>query len=217
MLELSNPTVASVAKHMPQLPDTAPGSAPRSPLSEADLTDLVARIARERCRGSFALLFRHFAPRLKAYGMKAGADAQTAEEVAQEAMIAVWRKAETFDRSKASVSTWVFTIVRNKRIDLLRREGRPELKPEDFAHLTPDDVSADDRIQHAQNGRMIRDSLKQLPGEQAEVLRLAYFEDKSHRAISEQLGVPLGTVKSRIRLALARLRVGMSDEQHGPA
>jgi RNA polymerase sigma-70 factor (ECF subfamily) len=178
---------------------------------DARLVALITAIAAERSRAAFAELFRAFAPRLKAYVMRAGADGRMAEDVVQEAMIAVWRKADSFNPEKASVSTWIFTIVRNKRIDYLRREARPDLKPSDFLHLENDQTHADDEIDDQQTGDSIQEALAGLPLEQAQVLELAYFEDKSHREIAEQLNLPLGTVKSRIRLALARMKGSISD------
>ncbi|MGF1606045.1 MAG: sigma-70 family RNA polymerase sigma factor [Rhodothalassiaceae bacterium] len=180
-------------------------------MSEGELRALMAAIADQRDRAAFARLFRYFGPKLKAYGMRGGADAETAEEVVQEAMLAVWRKAASFDPAKASVSTWLFTIVRNKRIDMLRREARPDLKEEDFLHLNGEVTDQEDGVTAEQQGAALRAGIAQLPEEQAEVIRKAYFEDKSHRAIAEELGLPLGTVKSRIRLALSRMRPGIED------
>ena len=184
----------------------------RSGPPEADLRQWVRSVAETKDKQAFARLFAHFAPKLKAYSMRGGADPQTAEEVTQEAMIAVWRKAASFDPAKASVSTWLFTIVRNKRIDLLRREARPELKAEDFLHLETDQSGQDEGVEATQKSTILRKSINHLPDEQAEVIRKAYYEDKSHRAIAEELGVPLGTVKSRIRLALTRMRSGVEGQ-----
>lgn len=180
-------------------------------IDNARMVGLIEAIARERSRAAFAELFRVFAPRLKAYGMRAGAEAGIAEELAQEAMIAVWRKAATFDPAKASVSTWIFTIVRNKRIDFLRREARPDLREEDFLHLERDDVDAESGMSGEQQAEAAKRVLATLPEEQGEVIRMAYFEDRSHRDIAAALDLPLGTVKSRIRLALARLREAMAE------
>ncbi|GAB4135867.1 MAG: sigma-70 family RNA polymerase sigma factor [Rhodothalassiaceae bacterium] len=170
------------------------------------LASLVEAIATTRSRSAFAELFRHFAPRLKAYVVRAGADPLLAEEVVQEAMIALWRKADSFDPAKASVSAWLFAIVRNKRIDRLRREARPDLRPEDFLHLETESKGAGESFDAARTAVRLRRLIADLPPEQAEVLHLAYYEDRSHRDIAERLSLPLGTVKSRIRLALARVR-----------
>lgn len=192
-------------------PMPKPASRPGRALDDHRLCTLVAAIASRRDKQAFAELFRIYAPKLKAYAMRGGADEQAAEEVAQEAMISLWRKADSFDRSKASVSTWLFTIVRNKRIDMLRREARPDLKEEDFLHLDSEPTGADEMTEAKQTGRMLTDRIKELPADQAHVLKLAYFQDKSHRVIADELDLPLGTVKSRIRLALSRLKLDLAE------
>lgn len=175
----------------------------------------IERIAADRDREAFASLFRHFAPRIKAYCLKRGSAAAMAEEIAQEAMIQVWRRAAQFDRRKASASTWIFTIARNKRIDLFRRESRPEVTDEDIAQETmanmADDGDASEEVARQEAGNELATQIEALPSEQAEVLRKAFYEDKTHQAIAEELNLPLGTVKSRIRLALGRLRNIMSE------
>jgi RNA polymerase sigma-70 factor (ECF subfamily) len=177
------------------------------------LSDLIEAMAVRRDKGAFAGLFSHFAPRLKAFGMRQGVDAATAEELVQETMLSVWRKAGTYDRRRANASTWIFTILRNKRIDMLRRQGRPEADLDSVAELPSDASSADDDYHASQAGEIIRQAMVELPDEQVEVLKKAFFEDKPHSAIAEELGLPLGTVKSRIRLALARLRLVLPEGQ----
>jgi RNA polymerase sigma-70 factor (ECF subfamily) len=174
------------------------------------LEALVERVAQHRDRSAFVQLFDHFAPRLKAFMLRGGADAETAEEIAQEAMIVVWNKAAQFDRTRAALSTWIFTIARNKRIDMLRREIRPDIDPLDMPGPEAESDAAD-VVALGQAATDLRGSIAQLPEEQRQVLHLAFFEDKSHGAISVELNLPLGTVKSRIRLALARLRGMMGD------
>jgi len=183
--------------------------------SPPTLEDFLLAVGRERDRAAFAALFGHFAPRLKAYLRRQGCDPGGAEELVQEVMLLVWRRAETYDPAQASASTWVFTIARNKRIDVLRREQRPEIDPDDPA-LVPALVpgpqeSADLRVEAQETTGRLRAALKILPPEQAELLRLAYFEDKPHSVISIEQGIPLGTVKSRLRLAMERLRKAMRD------
>jgi RNA polymerase sigma-70 factor (ECF subfamily) len=171
-----------------------------------NLDELVLAVARERSRPAFGALFGHFAPRMKSYLMRLGTDAGQAEELVQEVMLLVWNRAETFDPAQASASTWVFTIARNKRIDVIRRERRPEFDPNDPA-LVPQAAEAADRaIEAGQETARLRAAIGALPEEQAELLRLAYFDDKPHSVISAERGIPLGTVKSRLRLALDRLR-----------
>ncbi len=168
--------------------------------------DLMHAIATRRDRTAFVELFRQLGPRVKAFLMRQGADRESAEDVTQEVMLTVWRRAEQYDRSKAAVSTWVFTIARNRRIDSLRRGRRPEIDPDDPA-LVPEPLrAADDVVDLAQQGRLLHEAVAQLPDEQEHLLRMAYFEDKSHSMIAEELDLPLGTVKSRLRLAMAKLR-----------
>jgi RNA polymerase sigma-70 factor (ECF subfamily) len=190
-------------------PVTAPpGPAP----GEAEWRACVAAVAAERDRAAFARLFGHFAPRLKAFMMRGGADADLAEELAQEAMIAVWRRADSFDPAKAAVSTWVFTIARNKRIDRLRRERMPDFSEDEYAASLPEPRRGDDEAVRRETALRLARSIATLPAEQAEIVRLAFYEDKAHAEIAEQLALPLGTVKSRIRLALQRLRGQITED-----
>lgn len=180
--------------------------APKTPVVEPTHNALIEAIADARDKTAFAQLFAHFAPRLKSYLLRIGTDDLMAEEVVQEAMVMVWRKAESFDRRQASASTWIFTIARNKRIDRLRRERRPELDPNDPALVPDAETPADHVVETGQIQDRLRSAIEKLPAEQSELIRLAYYDDKSHSEIAEERGLPLGTVKSRIRLALARLR-----------
>jgi RNA polymerase sigma-70 factor (ECF subfamily) len=164
-------------------------------------------VAERRDRAAFGDLFAFYAPRIKALMMKAGAGPQEAEEVMQEAMLLVWRKAALFDPSKASASTWIYTIARNRRIDLIRRVKRPEFDPEDpFFHTIGDEPDGEQVVGMNQRAEFVRDYLKTLPEDQLVVIRKAFFEDMTHQAIAAELKIPLGTVKSRIRIALQRLR-----------
>ena len=172
---------------------------------------LIVAIGQSRDRQAFSAVFAHFAPRIKAYLMRTGCEATAAEEVVQEAMVALWRRADRFDPSQANASTWVFTIARNKRIDMLRRERRPEIDPEDPALVRDPEVPADRTIESAQESDRVRSAMAALPAEQGDLLRMAYYEDKAHSVIAQEKGLPLGTVKSRIRLAMARLRKSLSE------
>ncbi len=172
---------------------------------------LIEAIAGNGDRSAFAELFAHFTPRLKAYLLRLGTDAATAEELAQEVMLTVWRKAASFDRTQAGAGTWIFTIARNRRIDRLRRERRPEFDPSDPALVPAAPAEADQTVWTGQVEGRLRIAIDALPPEQSELIRRAYFEDLSHREIAEQSGLPLGTVKSRIRLALQRLRERIDD------
>lgn len=177
----------------------------------AELARLVAAVAHDRDKQAFAALYAYFGPRLKTYLMRLGASPSAAEDLAQEAMLILWRRAESFDPSQANVRTWMFTIARNKRIDALRRERRPELDPNDPALVPEAPVAADSALEALEHEDVLRDAIATLPEEQASLLRICYYEDKSHRQIARELDIPLGTVKSRLRLALARLRVRLQD------
>ena len=189
---------------------------PAAPTSESRMESLVLAIAKLRDRTAFAELFQFFAPRLKAFMIRGGADADTAEELAQEAMIQVWRRAESFDPERAAASTWIYTIARNKRIDRLRRERRPAMSEEEYVSALGADRSASERgdsaVERSQAEVRLANSLETLPEDQATVVKMAFYEDKSHAAIAAELRLPLGTVKSRIRLALARLRGMIQDK-----
>ncbi|SMH57816.1 RNA polymerase sigma-70 factor, ECF subfamily [Azospirillum lipoferum] len=184
-----------------------------SPMADTapSLEDLLVAVGREQDRLAFGALFGHFAPRLKTYLRRLGCESGAAEELVQEVMLLVWRRAETYDPAQASASTWVFTIARNKRVDSLRREQRPEIDPSDPALVPEPDEPADRRVEARQSNDRLRAALKDLPPEQAELLRMAYFEDKPHSVISAEHGIPLGTVKSRLRLAMDRLRKALRD------
>jgi len=179
----------------------------------AALAALLADVAERRDRHAFARLYRHFAPRVKGYVMRLGTDPAAAEDLAQDVMMTVWRRAEQFDGKKASLSTWIFTIARNRRIDVLRRERRPEIDPNDPMLVREPNAPADQEIDTAKRHRTLREAVTTLPAEQAELLRVAYFEDQSHSKIAERFGLPLGTVKSRLRLALAKLRPALEESE----
>jgi len=179
------------------------------PAEALALDALLRRVAQMRDRAAFAALFDHFAPRIKSYLMRLGAPAAQAEDLAQEAMLSLWRKAHLFDPAKASAATWLFTIARNLRIDAIRREKRPELDPQDFQPEAGPD--ADDAITLANDEVRLREALKDLPPDQAAVIEQSFFADKPHSQIADELGIPLGTVKSRLRLAMARLKSALGN------
>jgi RNA polymerase sigma-70 factor, ECF subfamily len=181
------------------------------PAGPEDHVALMEAIARRRDRTAFASLFAHFGPRVKAWMLRAGSSPPAADELTQETMLAVWQKAQLFDPSRAAVSTWIFTIARNLRIDATRRERHPsDLMPDPIEHQD-DPIQADRVLAMSQQETRIRSALSLLPPEQAEVIRKAFFEDKVHSEIEKELGIPLGTVKSRLRLAMVRLRAALGD------
>lgn len=172
-----------------------------------DWTSVVIRIRDHRDETAFAELFQHFAPRIKAFLMRSGGDGSMAEECAQEVMVTVWRKAALFDPSRASVSTWIFTIARNRKIDALRKQKRPE--PEDLEWGPQAEPDQEDQLGLQQDSEHLGEALASLPAKQRELIEKAYFGDLTHSEIADITGLPLGTIKSRIRLALQRLRHAM--------
>jgi len=153
---------------------------------------------------AFAEVFAYFAPRVKAFLMKSGASPDLAEEVSQEVMATLWRKAHMFDPAKASVSTWIFTIARNRKIDALRKQRRPE--PEDLTWGPEEEPDQADVLALQQESEKLGQALADLPEKQRELIVKAYYGELTHSEIAQQTGLPLGTIKSRIRLALDRLR-----------
>jgi len=168
----------------------------------------IAAIAHRQDQAAFAEVFRHFAPRVKAYLMKSGADVALAEECMQDVMATLWNKAHLYDPSRAAVSTWIFTIARNRKIDLLRRYARPE--PEDLPWGPEEAPDQADVLALQQETTKLAEAIRTLPEKQRVLIERAYFGDLTHSEIAAETGLPLGTIKSRIRLALERLRHAMS-------
>lgn len=164
----------------------------------------ILAVAARRDRAAFARLHARFAPRLLAFLARGGT--VDAEAIVQETMLAVWRKAELFDPTQASAATWIFTIARNQRIDALRRAGRAsfvDIADHDEIDESPDGEAV---VLAGERERRVREALAALPPDQADVVRMTYFTDKPQVEIAAALGIPLGTVKSRLRLAANRLR-----------
>lgn len=192
---------------------TAAQSASKPSQSQAvHFAGLARRISDDQDKAAFAELFEHFAPRLKAYLLRLGAHSGQAEELVQEVMITLWRKADLFDSAKSSLATWLFRIARNRRIDALRRDKRSELDPDDPSLHPQGEAEAGEMMDAQMRDERVRASLKHLPEEQLQLVRMAFFQGLSHSQISEETGLPLGTVKSRIRLAFSRLRKSLETD-----
>lgn len=183
------------------------------PDSHAEQADeaLLTAIAVHADRAAFAELFQRFAGRVKGFLIRSGAAPEQAEEVAQEVMVTVWRKAASFDPARAGASTWIYTIARNRRIDFFRKETRPEPDPTDPAFQPEPEADPARKVAASERDAIVRAALDALNEDQREVVRLAFFAGLSHGEIAERLGAPLGTVKSRLRLAFVRLRGELGD------
>jgi RNA polymerase sigma-70 factor (ECF subfamily) len=173
---------------------------------------LMTRVA-QGDRAAFGRLFGVYAPRVKGYLLRLGLEAAQAEEVSQEVMIAVWRKAASYDPRQASVATWIFRIARNRRIDVFRRARKGALDPDDPTFQPQAEARPDQAFETAGREAQVRAAMAQLPDDQRELVRDAFYEDLSHSQIADKTGLPLGTVKSRLRLAFAKLKLRLDGEQ----
>ncbi len=182
--------------------------------SPDDWSDLLVKVGENRDRQAFSRLFAHFAPLVKGFLMKgSNIGAEQAEELVQETMIKVWRKANSFNRQKSSASTWIYTIARNSRIDWIRREARTQVEIDaDDLYDTGEENPSYSSLVRVRDKENIRNNIGELPQEQLEVITKVYYEGKSHSEVSDELGLPLGTVKSRIRLALKRMHLTLAKE-----
>jgi RNA polymerase sigma-70 factor, ECF subfamily len=169
-------------------------------------SDLLTRVAQQKDRAAFAALFDSYAPRVKSFMMRKGATSEQAEDLVQETMIAVWSKAQMYVADRGSVTTWIFTIARNLRIDRLRREKTSLYSDIDDYDAESLDVQQDDALSRLQEDGYVAKALAQIPEEQRELLILSYVEDLPQSEIAARLQIPLGTVKSRMRLAYRRMR-----------
>jgi RNA polymerase sigma-70 factor (ECF subfamily) len=191
--------------------DRPDGWITRRPLREA-MTDLVSRIASDRSDAAFRRLVDEFGPKIRGYMMRQGADTAQAEELMQETLITVWRKAALYSPDKGSVATWIFTIARNLRTDQVRRQRPWQALTDEHSETIPaDETPADDHVDEGLRRMRVQKVLKELPPEQLAVVELAFMDGLPHSEIADRLGLPLGTVKSRIRLAYQKLRGSLED------
>jgi len=180
-------------------------------MNTESMESYLVSIAESRDRNAFKKLFAAFAPKIKSFAMRNGVGPELAEEVVQETFIRVWRKAEQFDPTKASASTWLYTIARNQRIDLLRKRHRPEPDYEDPAFIPEPEPQPTEVIVRNQEASKLKECINALSPEQQEVLKLSFMEELPHVEVADKLGIPLGTVKSRIRLAMKHIRSEIGD------
>ena len=183
------------------------------PKAKVEWADLIGRIASHGDRDAFRLLFEHFAPRVKGLMLKAGASGEEAEEIAQDTLLAVWRKAAQFDPASAGAPAWIFTIARNLRIDAVRRSARAGVAvPDAELEYFPDPADSQEvQIVKRSDTEQIASAISRLSKDQSTAIRMSFIEDRPHSEIAEALRVPLGTVKSRIRLAMSRLKDSLEE------
>jgi RNA polymerase sigma-70 factor, ECF subfamily len=182
-----------------------------SPPGKKNMAEFLQLVADKGDPQAFSMLFDQFAPRVKSYMMRQGADPATAEELAQETLLTVWRKANLYSGDKGSATTWIFTIARNLRIDRLRREMAWQELPEGHEEEASSDALPDELVSEAERSKRVHAALAELPEDQHEVVTLSYLEGLSHSEIAERLNLPLGTVKSRMRLAYQKIREAVED------
>ena len=177
---------------------------------------LIEAVATRRDRAAFVALFEHFAPRVKTFALRSGASPATAEELAQETMLTVWRKADLFVPGSTGAAAWIFSIARNLRIDALRREWNNGCAfdiDREMAIEAPVDarLMPESQITAVRGECRVREAMGQLSNEHLRVIELSFFAEKAHAEIAEQLRIPLGTVKSRLRLAITQLRALLGE------
>jgi RNA polymerase sigma-70 factor (ECF subfamily) len=177
---------------------------------------LILCIAQHRDRAAFAQLYSLYGPRLRGFLLRGGLSEAEVEELLQDVMLVAWQRADRFDPSKASVSTWLFTIARNRRIDRFRRQRRPELDAGDPSFVPSSPHQPDEQLAGLREEGRLREAMLRLPPEQREILERAWMQDSSYREVAEQESVPLGTVKSRVRLALQFLRSALGERETEP-
>ncbi len=185
-----------------------PGDAQRQVEVEpaARETELLLRVRDARDRNAYADLFGRFASKVKGYLQRTGLNAEDAENILQDIMIAVWNKARLFDPARASARTWIYSLARNRLIDIKRAEQREYAALERYVGETAGDAVYEEDLLARAMGQNSVALLDQIPQEQARVLLMAYVEGKSHREIARELNLPIGTVKSRARLGFQRIR-----------
>lgn len=172
---------------------------------------LVKAVATERDQAAFTVLFDYFAPRLKSWLVKCAMRPDEAEELVQEVMAVLWHRAHLYDPARSSLSTWLFRIARNRRIDADRRARHRRLVACEPAILADEEQSVDTLMENEERDAEVRAALARIPSEQMALIKAAFYLGQTHSQIASATGLPLGTVKSRIRLAFGRLRRALSD------
>ena len=191
--------------------DASMSDSEKPSLPAADMSEQIVAIAMSADMAAFETLFKEYAPRIRAYLLKLTRNGQAAEDLMQETMLAIWHKAGQYDPARGPASAWIFTIARNIWIDAWRKQKRPAIDPDDPALRGEPEPDAANLIVQKQDHDALHRALKRLPQEQVDLIRLSFFDEASHSTIAKNLGLPIGTVKSRIRLAFGRLRTALEE------
>jgi RNA polymerase sigma-70 factor (ECF subfamily) len=176
-----------------------------------DDQELMKRVAHDSDRAAFQCLFMRFGPRVKAFMINSGASADTAEDLVQDVMLTLWRKAKLYSPERGSVAAWVFTIARNLRIDRLRRQSPQAYEDIADVNLAAPDASGEEEAHLRQRDKLVGKAMAELPPDQRRVIEMSFIQDMPQADIARKLAVPLGTVKSRMRLAYVKLRERLED------
>ena len=185
---------------------------PSAAVDSRAMSNLLVRVGQARDRQAFRALFDHFAPRIRSFLLQRRVPKAQAEDITQDVMLAVWRRAASFDPAKAGASTWIYTIARNQHIDQFRKAKRAEQMDETDPSLQPEPApAADDLCEMSESAQSVGTALETLSPDQRQVIDMAFTEGLSHSEIADRLDLPLGTVKSRIRLAMGKLKTTLGD------
>jgi RNA polymerase sigma factor (sigma-70 family) len=176
-----------------------------------ELDELLIAVGAKRDNKAFAMLFDHLRPRVQAQLVGLGLAPAAAEDLTQDVMETIWRKAHLYDPRQSAAVTWVFRVAHNRRIDVRRRSRESSAAPEDFVDIPDAAAGSDECLDARQLQQCVRVALRALPHEQFTLVQLAFFDGLSHSAIAQRLKLPLGTVKSRLRLACTRLHRALTD------
>ena len=182
-------------------------------LPQQDMARLMEAVASARDVDAFERLFRHYGPRVRAFMMRQCRDGQMADELMQETMMTVWNKAGLFYSDRGTVDAWIFTVARNLRTSAFRKAKRPVFDPTDPVFVPDDPLEPGDHLERIDDAERLRRAMEDLPPEQLEVLKYAFFDEISHRKLAEKLNLPVGTIKSRIRMAFGKLRKALEDAE----
>tara|TARA_A100001011_G_scaffold400637_1_gene517034 strand:- start:4105 stop:4638 length:534 start_codon:yes stop_codon:yes gene_type:complete len=174
-------------------------------MNKSDLTNLIIKINKDRDELAFSKLFDFVAPKINAYYLQNGLFRDNAEELTQEVMSTIWLKSYLYDPSKSAPSTWIYTIARNKKVDFLRKNLKSNVNEDDIREYLYHD-SNNDKISESEIIDQVAKISKELDNKQKKIIKMNFFENKSHKKIAEELEIPLGTVKSRIRLILTKMQ-----------